>query len=542
MRRSLKKYAALLTLVLLLGCLSGCKGREEGKNEIDIAFTVSPPTIDSALVSDTTSGDATSPFVSTLYVYDKDRRLVPGLAESYTCSEDGLTYTFKLRDGLVWSDGRELTAEDFVYGFQRLADPEVGSNAVYFITDCCEIRNATEISIGNHPVSELGVSAPDKKTFVIELARPCPYFLALTTCVNLAPCNRDFCTSCGAYYATSPETVLSCGPYILDRFEPLATQIHYTKNPKYYDADKITVENVSAQVVSNTQQAMMCYQAKDMDITAVSGEYLELAEGDPHLQTFSTASSFSLEMNYKNEALKDRNIRLALAKSIDRESLVKNVLRSGNTALYRINPQGYYTETDGTDFAKDPHQYDEYTGYDPAKALEYWKQGLSDIGQSSVELQMIYSSSMSSTAEALKAGMEKNLPGLNIKLKIITAKEYSSAKAKGDYDLFISGWIGDYADPTTFYMQYLSGAGVVSYSNPKFDEVFNSCQEGEAITDPDERNRRLHQAEDILMEDVAVIPIFSQGKVYLVSDEVKGLEFVPTGVSMIYTGLTKEVK
>ena len=541
MRRKMKKYALLLTMVLLMGCLSGCGHRGDDISEVNIAFSSSPPTVDSALVSDTASADAACPFLSTLYVYDARRNLVPGLAESYTCSEDGLTYTFKLREGLLWSDGRDLTAEDFVYGFQRLSDPEVGSNAVYFITECCVIKNAPDVSVGHMPVSELGVSAPDKKTFVIELEQPCPYFIALTASVNMAPCNRDFCTSCGSSYATSPDTVLSCGPYILDRFEPLGTQIHYTRNPNYYNADEITVEYISAQVVANAQQALMCYQAGDVDITSVSGEYLELAEGDPHLMTFSTASSFSLEMNFKNKVLANRNVRLALAKSIDRESLVKNVLRSGNTPLYRINPGGYYYETDRTDFAEDPHRYDEYTGYDPAKAAEYWKQGLSETGKSSAELQMIYASSMSSVAEALKAELEKNLPGLEIKLKIITNKEYSSAKAKGDYDLFLSGWIGDYGDPTTFYMQYTSGAGAVGYSDPKFDKVYASCQSGEAVSDPDIRNQRLHQAEDILMKNVAVIPVFSQGRVLLVSDDVKGIQYVPTGVCMIFTGLTKEV-
>ena len=542
MKRNLKKYAILLSMLLLLGCLSGCRNREEIKNELNIAFTVSPSTIDSALVSDTTSGDATSPFLSTLYVYDADRKLVPGLAESYTNSEDGLTFTFKLRDNLVWSDGRKLTAGDFVYGLQRLADPEVGSNAVYFITECCEIVNAPLISIGQKPVSELGVSAPDNQTLEIRLARPCPYFLALTASINFAPCNREFCTSCGASYATSPETVLSCGPYVLDRFEPLATQIHYTKNPNYYNADEIKVESISAQVVANTQQAMMCYQANDIDITAVSGEYLELADGDSHLHTFSTASSFSLELNFTNEALKSLNIRLALAKSIDRDSIVKNVLRAGSFPLYRINPSGYYFETDGTDFAADPHQYDEYTGYDPAKAKEYWNKGLSEIGKSSVELELVYTNSMSSVAEALKAQMEKNLPGLTLKLKIITTKEFTSMKGEGGYDLFVNGWVGDYADPTTFYMQYVSGSGAVSFSDPKYDEAYQDCQSDDVATDPDERNKRLHKAEDILMQNVAVIPVFSQGRVCLIADGVEGLQYVPTGVSMILTGLKKEVK
>ena len=249
---TVSKRAGLFILCILFVLLSGgCAPAKAAKDgaELNVHLRQSPAAIDPQLISDVFSSEVSSYYTGTLYEVDPERNLVPGLAESSEVSEDGLTVTYHIRDGLLWSDGRPLTAEDFVYGLQRLADPETKSNSVYLITDCCAVLNAGKVAAGELPVSELGVYAPDYLTLVIRLEQPCPYLNALITMPCFSPCNREFFASCGGSYATSPETLLSCGPYTLDRYEPLATQIHFTKNPYYYHADRISLSGVNLQVI-----------------------------------------------------------------------------------------------------------------------------------------------------------------------------------------------------------------------------------------------------------------------------------------------------
>lgn len=366
----MKKYIGMFLLLLaLLGTFAGCAASSAAE-ELNIILDASPSTLDPQLAGDTDTCFVARFFTSSLYEYNQEQELVPCLAEDYDLSEDGLVYTFHLRKGLVFSDGRPLTAEDFVCAFQRLADPDVGSTVVFFITDSCTIRNAREVNSGTKPVTELGVSAPDDTTLVVELEAPCPYFCDLMTRSNFTPCDVDFYHAVGDSYGSSADTILSCGPYIVDRYEPLAAQIHLKKNPNYIHADEVRTPGVTIQIVGNEQQALMCYQAGSVDIMGLSGTLAELAEGDPELHVFPEAIIVYLKMNEKTvPALANRNIRLALSKCLDREAVCTNVLCSGYSPLTRINPPGFYMDTDGTDFSKDVGRYDEWAACDPEEAL-----------------------------------------------------------------------------------------------------------------------------------------------------------------------------
>ena len=540
---TVSKRAGLFILCILLVLLpGGCAPAKAAKDgaELNVHLRQSPATIDPQLISDVFSSEVSSYYTGTLYEADPERNLIPGLAESSEVSEDGLTVTYHIRDGLLWSDGRPLTAEDFVYGLQRLADPETKSNSVYLITDCCAVLNAGKVAAGELPVSELGVYAPDYLTLVIRLEQPCPYLNALITMPCFSPCNREFFASCGGSYATSPETLLSCGPYTLDRYEPLATQIHFTKNPYYYHADRISLSGVNLQVIENSQQAIMCYEAGLLDIAYISGELAEIVEGDSHLNRFSTAAIYKIDFNQQTHPqLINRNIRLGMAKSIDRETIVKKVLRMGYAPLARVNPAGYYFESDGQDFAGDQSLYDEYMKYDPEKAAEYWAKGKKELGVDTVSIEMVCKTDMTNVAEALKVEMENHLPGLKITLTPLPLKELlRRIWGKTDYDILMSGWSADYTDPTSLYQPYLSLPGSNGYSNSHFDEVYNNT----AVCKGEERNSLLHEAEDILMQDVALIPLFNAETDVLIRDNVSGFQTEPTGVGVVVTGLKKEIE
>ena len=542
--RFVKNIVSLLLILVLVMGLTGCSNNSviDHKKELNIQITTFPATIDPQCVSDTVSSFVTGFFINGLYEYTADYRLVPGLAESKELSEDNLTVTFHLKDDIYFSNGSPITSEDFVYAFQRIADPDVGSNALYFITDCCKVKNADEVSTGKLPLSELGVSAPDKNTFVLELIESCPYLDSLLTFPVFAPCSRSFVNSCGNEYATSPETMLYSGPFMLDRFEPLATQIHLVPNPYYHNKERSSLPGVNLQVVTDSQQAAMCFKTGLLDIINVTGEITDIALGDPRLTNFPSAAFQYINFNQKEcPALTNRNIRMALSKSIDRDSIAKNVLRLGYATLNRANPPGYFFEVDGTDFSKDTEYYYEYIGYDTGAAKTIWQQGLNELGVSSIELSLYYNATMGNLAEAIKAQLEKNLSGLTVKLNPLTRKEYLSMSSSGTgFDLFLGGWFGDYEDPTTFFNLYLSTGGKKVYNNPEYDRLMAESGSIESVKNPANRNKLLHQAEDILMEDVGMIPLFFIESNYLIRDGVTN--FLMTATSTIVPAyIEKEV-
>ena len=536
--RKMCLFLAFLLLLVPAGCGSASK---DTKAEVNIMLSGSVATIDPQQCADTNSGMVIGLLQSTLYTYDLNHKLVPGLAESREISEDALTVTYHLREGLLWSDGRPLTADDFVFAFQRLADPETKSNALYFITGCCVVKNALDVSNGKKPVSELGVSAPDHQTFVVELEEPCPYLDALLSSATFAPCNRTFAQSCGEDYASSPETLLCCGPFLLDRYEPLAMEIHMVPNPHYYNQEaRAKTPGVNLQVVTDLQQAAMCYKTKALDVINVSGQITDLAEGSPELISYAMAGATYLYLNPKeNEALGNLNIRTALARAIDRESIVKNVLRLGYASLKSVNPAGYYMETDGTDFSGDQDRYNDQMGYDPQRAAEFWAQGLKELGVSSLTIGISYMSGSGNLIEAIKMQLEENLPGLTIEMHPLTAKDATQKSASGTgYDMMLGGWVADYPDPTSFLVLFNSNEKRGGYQNPEYDKLLTDSGNEK---DPDKRNEILHQCEDILMKDVACIPIYMMQQPHLVRSSVKGFSLTATS-QVIAFGLTKEVE
>ena len=521
---------SMIVIAVFLFC--ACGSLPDEKEELNIAIIQSPTTADPQLCYDSASATALAFCTGKLYEYDRNGELIPCLAESYELSEDGCTYTFHLKEGLKWSDGSPMTADDFAFGIQRLADPDTGSNAVYLLTESCTIKNAGAVTRGEMPVSSLGVYASDDKTLVIELEAPCAFFCSLLTKCNFAPCSRDFFSAVGNDYASSADTVLYSGPYIMDRYEPLAKQIHYVPNPYYTDAEKISLKGVTLQVVTNVQQAIMCYRTGDMDVTPVNGDYMQLAEGDPELQVFPKASSYFIFLNQqKCPELKNKNIRMALSKSIDRKSLTDNVLGAGTTSLYSLIPQGFYKETGGSDFEADKERYKDLFDYDPEEAKMLWEKGLSELGLSGFSLEYMYASNRSSVAEATAAQMKDTLPGLDIKLKPVPFKEYVRLQSSGDFELCFSAWIADYIDPTSFLALFLSTGGS-GYYDPQYDALFQRIQSSECVMDPVIRDSLMHEAEDMIMEDAGMIPIYTEGNTFLVHKGVINFYYDPMGLCM----------
>ncbi|WP_029322578.1 peptide ABC transporter substrate-binding protein [Butyrivibrio sp. AE3004] len=531
-----KRFIAALTATLLFLCATACSGQREtvgidSERELNIGYDALPISLDAQMAFDSASFAYLKPMVATLFK-DVGGELKTDLAESYEVSENGLIYTIKLRDEIRYSDGTPITAEDFVYAIQRIADPLSGSNAVFVFHDICEVKNIEAVSTGQLPLSELGVTAQDDRTLVIELEKPCPYFISALSLPCSAPCSRSFIEKWGNLYATKAEYTLGSGPFFIDRYEPFDTQVHYSKNPYYYDEKSVKLPGVSIRYVQSPQQAMMCYESGALDAISVSGPIQELAEGDRNVYENASGSIWYIgTVPSHNSALKNKNIRRALTMSINRDSIVKNITKRGSATLERLIPENFSYDTKGNDYVKEPDEYLDICSYDTKKALEYWNKGLEEINAKTLELSLILRPSEETLIEMIISEWERSLPGLHVTATVIPSKQFWNDLDKKESDLYFSGWSADYSDPNTFLALFTSTSkyDYADLKNAEYDRLLNDAV---IETDPMRRFDMLHKAEDILMEESLYFPIYASGDAWLVSSEISDVVFDFTGVTL----------
>ena len=295
------------------GAASGSTACTTGSNVLNVMVEVEVASLDPQLATDGTSFEVIANYTDGLMQMDADGQPVPAIAESYDLSEDGTVYTFHLREDAVWSNGDPVTAGDFVFGWQRAVDPAVASEYAYMLSDIGQVQNAAEIIAGEMDKSELGIKALDDYTLEVTLNVPVSYFLSLMYFPTFYPVNQAFYESVGDTFATSPETTLSNGAFVLDAYEPAATAFHLTKNPDYYNADSVQLAGLNYQVIQDSQQALMSYQTGDLDITLVNGEQVDQVKDDPEFTTIGAGYLWYVSPNMDAvPELANLNIRLAM--------------------------------------------------------------------------------------------------------------------------------------------------------------------------------------------------------------------------------------
>ena len=276
--------AAAMTLSLVAcGSKTGTTSPEASGNAtaakggtLNVMVEVEVASLDPQVATDGTSFEVIADYTDGLKQMDESGKAVDALCANEQVSTDGKTYTFKIRDDAKWSNGDPVTADDFVFGWQRAVDPATASEYSYMLSDIGQVKNAAEIIKGDKPVTDLGVTAVDDKTLKVELNVPVSYFDSLLYFPTYYPVNRKFYNSLSAgTFGTSPATVLSNGAFILDSYEPASLNFTLKKNPNYYDADKVSLDGLNYQVIKDPQQALMSYQNGDLDLVKLSGDQVD---------------------------------------------------------------------------------------------------------------------------------------------------------------------------------------------------------------------------------------------------------------------------
>lgn len=464
-----------------------------------------------------------------LVILDADDRPQPGAAESWTGSPDGLTYTFKLRAGLVWSDGSPLTAEDFVYSFRRVVDPATASSYAYIFFP---VRNAEEIVQGKiKDLSRLGVEVIDPRTLRIQLSRPTPYFLAELAHAKFMPVKRDNVETFGAGF-TQPGHLVSNGAFILEEWTPQA-RIVVAKNPRYWDAANVHIDKVIFYPISSPNEELNRYRAGELDIT----------DGVPIAQIESLRKNFGQELrvnaqfetNYlgfnltKPPFAGNPKLRQALSMAIDRETIVDKLIRDGSTVAYSIVPSV-------GDPAYKPSKVS-WSALPPAERIAkakalYAEAGFGPDHPLTVELRLTNNEDSRKVAIAIASmwqttlGIKTSLVGEEFKMLVAHRHE------KQVTQVFTDAWVGDYPDATTFLDLFTSGSGEndPGYANPKFYALID---EAGKMLDTAQRSALLQQAESLLLEDNAVVPTYNHAELFLVKPYVK--DYRPNPCSYTYS-------
>lgn len=462
---------------------------------------------------------------------------IPGIAESYTVSEDGCVYTFKLRES-KWSDGQPLTAKDFEFAWKRGADPKTASEYMYLF-ESANILNAAEIGKGEKSVDELGVKALDDYTLEVTLSVPTEYFKQLCAYPTMMPVREDMVDNEGAW-AKDPSKAISNGPFVLSEYK-MGDQLVYVKNENYWNAENVTLDKIIYYMIVDESTAYTKYAAGELDINEFipADEMPRLIAEDPTFYILPKIGTYYYVYNMNTPAMQDVKVRKALTLAIDKEQIVNEVTRSGQIAATGFMPKGVKDDK-GNSFAETSGDYGLSTKADVEKAKALLAEaGFSD-GSELGEIEILYNTSEShkKIAEAVQEMLKQNL-GVNVKLTNQEWAVFQETTNNNQFeDLARRGWIGDYNDPQTMLeiFETTNGQNIGRYSNEAFDEQMKLARQ----TTGEERMTHLYAAHDILMEDMPMIPLYYYSYPIMIQDRVQGWDISST--SKMWFGDVKMVE
>ncbi|QQT02514.1 peptide ABC transporter substrate-binding protein [Peribacillus psychrosaccharolyticus] len=480
------------------------------------------PTMDSSLAHDNVSFTVLSNVNEGLYRLGKASEPELAMAKDDQVSEDGLVHTYTIRDA-NWSNGDPVTAADFVFAWQRVFK-ETGQYGSMFET--ANILNASEIVTGEKQADTLGVKALDEKTLEVTLTTPNALLGQLLTFPTFLPQNQKFVESQGEKYALEADNLLYNGPFILSEWKHDASW-KYQKNTKYWDADTVKLDEVNVFVVKEAATQLNLYDTNKVDSINLSSASVDQYKDDKDFITLADSEIFFLRFNHNHKALGNKNIRRAIDMSWDKQAHVDRILNNGSLALYGLVPKNFSTSPTGKDFRE---LNGELNHGDIKEAQAYLAKGLKEIGQDSVDITLTVSAveGNDKTAEYLKNQLEKNLPQVKIKLKLVPVEQRYELESALEYEMVISAWGPDYIDPMTYIGMWVTkgSANRMDYSNPKYDALVKNISSEEDTT---KRYEMMLEAEKMLFEDAAIAPLYQRGLAVLQRSTINGLVRHPSG-------------
>ncbi|MFA8439409.1 peptide ABC transporter substrate-binding protein [Pueribacillus sp. YX66] len=526
--------AFIVAILVLSGCFSGDKeqagtGEEGGKAEkkvLRINNSSEPGSLHPGTAQGTHDSWMLEHAFEGLTKKTPEGEIVDGMAEKWDRSEDGLTWTFHIKDDVKWSNGDPVTAEDFEYAWKYALHPETASQyayQLYYLAGAEEFNSAENEADYAELEENVGVKAVDEKTLEVTLGEPTPYFLDLTAFYTYYPVNKNVQEE-NPDWALEAESYVSNGAFKLTEWKHKESMT-LEKNEHYYDKDKINLDEVQMVMIEDENTAWQMYQADELDLAYPLPNDIQGELVNSNNEEFHNAPDLALYYYNLNNDVKPFNnpkVRKALSMAIDRKSLVEHVVQGGQKPALSIIPPGIpdvsgdFQENTGELFKEDVEE-----------AKKLLEEGLKEEGMNKMpEFTILYNTleAHKKIAEAIQEMWRKNLE-VEVKLENAEFQVKIDREKAGDYDISRAGWIGDYVDPMTFLDLWVTDGphNDANWSNAEYDELIKKAK-----TTMDEKDRAdaMHKAEEVLIDEMPVIPIYFYTKPYTVKPHVKGV-FAP---------------
>ncbi|WP_423373006.1 peptide ABC transporter substrate-binding protein [Melissococcus plutonius] len=487
-------------------------------------------TTDPSLAADEVSLNALNNVDEGIYRLDKDHLPQPaGAAEKATLSKDGKTYTIKLRKNATWSDGKPVKAQDYVYSWQRTVDPKLASTTAYFFKP---VKNADAIAERKMDKSKLGIKAIGDYQLEITLNKPTPYFEYLLTLPTFFPQRSDIVKKFGDQYAAKSQNAVYNGPFVLSGYQATGSNDtwSYVKNSHYWDRHQVKLDKVNLSVVKEGATALNLFKQGQVDTTYLASEFVPQMKNDPSFLSIDRSSTSYLEFNKKESDSPYRNVNLrkAISYAINRKELVNNVLANGATEAVGLVPKKLVSNPKThQDFTEETNSVIQH---DANQAKSDWNKAKKELNISSLEMNILTDDMAMSKkmAEYLQATLSETLPGLKVSITSIPFSVLLDRVNKGDFQVAIAAWGADYADPTSFLELFTTKNfnNHSKYTNKKYDELVDQAMNSER-NQPEERWNKLVKAENILMNDMGVVPLYYSVDTRLCQAKVKNIIYHP---------------
>ncbi|MDD6385755.1 peptide ABC transporter substrate-binding protein [Lactobacillus equicursoris] len=514
-------------VVLAAASLSACgssKASSSTKQVLNWTTSAEIPTMDLSKATDSVSFTQISNTFEGLYRFTSASKLEPALATSEKISKDGKTYTFTLRKGTKWSNGDTVTAKDFVYSWRRTVNPKTESEYSYLFSG---IKNADKIVAGKKKASTLGIKAVGKYKLVVILERRIPYFNKLMGFGVFFPQNERAVKKYGSKYGTASKYMVYNGPYVQKGWTGSNLSWKMVKNKTYWDQKHVKLSQINWSVQKSTNTSYNLYQSKKLDATSLDSSQIKQLKKAKGFTTLAQGATYYMEFGQGtkgNKYVKNANIRKALSLAIDRKGLVSTVDGGASQPASTITAKDL-TTVNGKDYI-DTVSSSAKSLY-PASAnkklaRKYLEKGLKELGVSKIKLTLTSSDtdSAKATAEALQSNIESALPEVKIEVSSVPFKTLLSRLGAHNFQLGLIDWIADFADPISFLDLFTTGNSQNDgqWSNTTYDKLI---ADSKTTSSDAKRWKDLASAEDVLLNDTGVCPLYYSTTVMLVRPSVK---------------------
>lgn len=529
----MKKLALLVSAFALAGLLMSCNEKKsvtEDGTVVHVQVGPSPETIDPALNSTVDGANMILHAFEGLLKFDRDNSVIAGCAEKWEQSSDGLTWTFHLRDNLKWSDGTPLTAEDFVYSWRRVADPTTAAPYGFDLLNM--VVGFDKASAGD--VEALGVSAPNAKTFVVNLVSPCLYFDKIAAFAVLVPVQKATIEKAGDAWATNPASYVCDGPYYMEEFTDGA-QIVFKKNPNYWDVENITFDKIVWHLIEDPNTSYTAYNQGEIQlIKDVPTEEIPSLSGNSEFYIEPLMETYYVTFNTKKAPFNDPKVREALSLAIDRKHVASTIMQGTYSPAKNFVGPGVSDMAPGSSFEKfTTKKYGDHFNIENYEEDLFRAKGLLAAagypnGQGFPAFEYLTNDAgyHKAVAEYLQAAWAKL--GITMTVNIQEWKTVSANRRAGNFDVARNGWVYDWDDPSNMInlLETNNGNNDGKYSSTEFDKLVKLARK---TTNLAEHYDYLHLAEQVLLKDAAMAPVAYYNEFWLQKSNLKGTWHSPYG-------------